>query len=89
VTAFSLRNDAKIKTFPNRTPLEAAEEWQKWQQGEWEAAKKLGDFDNVGDALAARGWDGYEVPLADDEEHQTFWVILNRRAMVAVDGDPF
>ncbi len=91
MTAFGIRKDAKVKTFTHLTdPDEAYNDWQKWIRDEWEAAKKLGHFDNAGDALAARGWDGYEVPLPDgDVLDQNYWVILNRRAMVAVDGDPF
>ena len=51
--------------------------------------KNLGSFDDVGDALGAMGWDGCQVPSSDFDVAQDYWVILNRRAMVAVGGARF
>ena len=92
MTAFGLRKDAKVKTFMNfKDPQDAVDAWEEWMDQQWELAsnKNLSEFDDVGDALGAMGWDGYQVPSSDFDVAQDYWVILNRRAMVAVGGARF
>jgi len=70
--------------------MEAHNEWEKWSLDVVKEAKaKYGeDLNDIGEAAAALGYDGYQVPMANHGRggSEDYWVILNRGALVSIDG---
>ena len=74
----------------NAARMEAHNEWEKWSLGVVKEAKtKYGeDLNDIGEAAAALGYDGYQVPMANHGRggSEDYWVILNRGSLVSIDG---
>ncbi len=70
--------------------MEAHNEWEKWSLGVVKEAKaKYGeDLNDIGEAAAALGYDGYQVPMANHGRggSEDYWVILNRNSLVSIEG---
>jgi hypothetical protein len=70
--------------------MEAHNEWEKWSLGIIKEAKeKFGeDLNDIGEAAAALGYDGYQVPMANHGRggSEDYWVILNRGSLVSIEG---
>ena len=74
----------------NAARMEAHNEWEKWSLSVVKEAKaKYGeDLNDIGEAAAALGYDGYQVPMANHGRggSEDYWVILNRGSLVSIDG---
>lgn len=74
----------------NAARMEAHNEWEKWSLSVVKEAKaKYGeDLNDIGEAAAALGYDGYQVPMANHGRggSEDYWVILNRGSLVNIDG---
>ena len=74
----------------NAARMEAHNEWEKWSLNVVKEAKaKYGeDLNDIGEAAAALGYDGYQVPMANHGRggSEDYWVILNRGSLVSIDG---
>lgn len=74
----------------NAARMEAHNEWEKWSLGVVKEAKtKYGeDLNDIGEAAAALGYDGYQVPMANHGRggSEDYWVILNRGSLVSIEG---
>lgn len=81
VTAFGLRKDANVVTFPGKEKRERDQAYDAWHDRTLkEAEKKTGyRFSDIGEAAAALGIHAYQVPQRDED----YFVILNRGAIVA------
>jgi|9_EtaG_2_1085328.scaffolds.fasta_scaffold01895_3 SPP1 gp7 family putative phage head morphogenesis protein len=70
--------------------MEAHNEWEKWSlQVVKDAKAKFGeDLNDIGEAAAALGYDGYQVPMANYGRggSEDYWVILNRNSLVSIEG---
>lgn len=70
--------------------MEAHNEWEKWSLGVVKEAKaKYGeDLNDIGEAAAALGYDGYQVPMANHGRggSEDYWVILNRNSLISIEG---
>ena len=91
VTAFGIKKDAKILRWPkgSDTTDGANPLWMEWEQSIHEEAQKLTGLvpRTTGEAAAALGYDGYQVPEAGWD--QDYWVIFNRNALVVAEDPPF
>lgn len=81
VTAFALRADANVVTFPPGTMSQRFEAYDKWEASMLrEAEAKTGySYRDTGEAAAALGIHAYQVPQNGEE----YFVILNRGAVIA------
>jgi hypothetical protein len=81
VTAFALRKDANIATFPGKEQVDRERAYDAWYDRTIEEAqKKTGyKYSDIGEAAAALGYAGYQAPQRGED----FYVILNRGAIIA------
>jgi len=93
ITAMGLKKDAKVLLWKRgKDIVEGADsdwlDWTEWIQKE--ATRKTGlVYGSEGEAVAALGYDAYQVPgVGHADGYEDFWVILNRGALVVSD-DPF
>jgi len=81
VTAFALRADSKVATFPGGDQVTRERAYDKWfDETIEEARKKTGYYvTDIGEAAAALGYHAYQAPQRGED----FYVILNRGAVIA------
>jgi hypothetical protein len=82
ITAFALRKDANVATFPGKEQSQREVAYDKWFDETIERAQKETGYryKDVGEAAAALGYHAYQVPQRSGED---FYVVLNRGAVVA------
>jgi hypothetical protein len=82
ITAFALRKDANVATFPGKEQSQREIAYDQWYDETIDRAQKETGYRyrDVGEAAAALGYHAYQVPQRSGED---FYVVLNRGAVVA------
>lgn len=81
VTAFALREDSRVQTFRNSDYSEREKAYDRWFDTTIEEARQKTGYavSDIGEAAAALGYHGYQVPQRGED----YYVILNRGAIIA------